>query len=108
MNHAKSAEELNKYLAEAGDKLVIIDFFACWCGPCKRIAPFLDKIAKEHADDLTILKVDVDEAEELAREYKINIMPTFVFKRRGEHLDTLEGSNEDKLMALINKHIVKK
>lgn len=105
VHQVKSKAELETKLSEAGDKLVVIDFFATWCGPCKRIAPVLEEIAKEHGDKLVVLKVDVDEIEELVGEYHIEVMPTFVFKRHGEHLDTLAGSNEDKLKELISKHV---
>lgn len=101
----KSKADLESKLTEAGDKLVVIDFFATWCGPCKRIAPILEEIAKENEGKLVVLKVDVDEVEELVGEYSIEVMPTFVFKRKGEHLDTLAGSNEDKLKELISKHV---
>lgn len=101
-------DDLGAQMTAAGDKLVIIDFFATWCGPCKRISPLLDELAKEHADDLVILKVDVDELDDLAKEYKIDIMPTFVFKRNGTNLDTVTGSNEDKLKEVIKKHLPKK
>lgn len=101
----KSKADLAAKLEEAGDKLVVIDFFATWCNPCKRIAPILEEIGKQHADKLVLLKVDVDEVEELVGEYSIEVMPTFVFKRQGKHLDTLTGSNEDKLRELINSHL---
>lgn len=101
----KSKEDLEAKFTEAGNKLVVVDFFATWCGPCKRIAPLLDELAAKHADKLVMLKVDVDEIEELVTEYAVEIMPTFVFKRNGQHLDTLVGSNEDKLKELITKHL---
>lgn len=103
----KSKPELQEKLSEAGDKLVVIDFFATWCGPCKKIAPVLEEIAKKYEGKLVVLKVDVDEIEELVGEYEIEVMPTFVFKRKGQHLDTLSGSNEDKLRELIEKHLSK-
>lgn len=105
VHQVKTKAELESKFTEAGDKLVVVDFFATWCGPCKRIAPLLDQIAKEKQDKLVMLKVDVDEVEELVGEYGIEVMPTFVFKRKGEHLDTLVGSNEDKLKELIEKHL---
>lgn len=101
----KSKSDLEAKLTEAGEKLVVIDFFATWCGPCKRIAPVLEEIAKENEAKLVVLKVDVDEVEELVGEYRVEVMPTFVFMRKGEHLDTLAGSNEDKLKELISKHV---
>lgn len=105
VHQVKSKPELQELLSEAGDKLVVIDFFAVWCGPCKKIAPVLEEIAKKYEGKLVVLKVDVDEIEELVGEYEIEVMPTFVFKRKGQHLDTLSGSNEDKLKELIEKHL---
>lgn len=105
VHQVKSKSELETKFAEAGDKLVVIDFFATWCGPCKRIAPLLDEIASKNKEKLVMLKVDVDEVEELVGEYSIEVMPTFVFKRKGEHLDTLVGSDESKLKELISKHL---
>jgi len=101
-----SREDMEKKLAEAGEKLVVIDFFATWCGPCKMIAPVLEEMAKSKADKLVILKVDVDLLEELAAEYSISVMPTFVFKKKGAHLDTLVGSNQNQLMQLVEKHLM--
>lgn len=101
----KSKSDLETKFNGAGDKLVVVDFHATWCGPCKRIAPLLEKIAEEKKDKLIMLKVDVDEVEELVGDYGIEVMPTFVFRRKGQHLDTLVGSNEDKLKELIEKHL---
>lgn len=100
----KSKSDLESQLVKAGDKLVVVDFFATWCKPCSRISPILEKIAEEKKDSLVVVKVDVDKVEDLAREYGIEVMPTFVFKRKGEQLDTLVGSNEDKLKELIGKY----
>lgn len=100
-------EELEEVYQLAEDKLVVIDFFATWCGPCKTIAPKLEAIAEELADKLVVVKIDIDGADvqDLVTGHKIEVMPTFVFKRRGVHLDTLSGSNEAKLKELIEKHI---
>lgn len=101
----QSKEDLDAKFVEAGDKLVVVDFFATWCGPCKRIAPLLEKIAEDNKEKLVVLKVDVDEVEELVGEYSVEVMPTFVFKKQGAHIDTLVGSNETKLQELIEKHM---
>lgn len=101
----KNKSELEAKFKEAGDKLVVVDFYATWCGPCKRIAPIVDELARRHKGDLVFLKVDVDEVEELVGECGIEVMPTFMFRRKGAHIDTLVGSNEQKLRELIEKHL---
>lgn len=101
----KTKAEFTSKLDEAGDKLVVIDFHATWCGPCKRIAPFVNTLAEQYKDKLVILKVDVDEIEELVSEYSIEYMPTFVLLRKREHIDTVSGSDEGKLKDLIEKNL---
>ena len=65
------------------DKVVLIDFFAQWCGPCKMMSPIIDKIANEHPE-YVIGKVDVDEDPELARAFGVMSIPTIVVMKNGE------------------------
>lgn len=82
-----------------------MDFYATWCGPCKVIAPVLEKIAQEYKDRLVVLKVDVDETDEIASEYKIEAMPTFVFIKNKQTLNKFSGASESKIRESIDKHI---
>jgi len=95
--------EFKAKLEEAGAKLVVVDFFATWCGPCKLIAPQIDAFAKEFGD-VVFLKIDVDENEEVAAEYNINCMPTFILFKNKSKIDEFSGANADKLKELIAKH----
>lgn len=101
--HIKDADDLKTRLAEAGDKLVVIDFKATWCGPCKMIGPKLDELAEELADSIVVLKVDVDECEDIAGEYNVNSMPTFVFLKNSKKIEEFSGANVDKLKNTILK-----
>ena len=102
--HIKDSEDLKNRLSEAGEKLVVIDFMATWCGPCKMIGPKLDEMATEMADAIVVLKVDVDECEDIATEYNINSMPTFVFVKSQKKLEEFSGANVEKLRTTIIKH----
>ena len=66
------------------DKPVIVDFWAEWCGPCHAVSPVLDKIVDEHNGDLKLVKVNIDEEQELARRYGIQSIPTIVLFKDGE------------------------
>jgi thioredoxin 1 len=66
------------------DKLVLVDFWAEWCGPCHAVAPVLDKIAEERADELKLVKLNIDEEQEIAMRYGIASIPTMVLFKNGE------------------------
>jgi len=93
-----------KQLSEAGDKLVVVDFYADWCGPCKRIAPALKDLAEKYPDSLQVLKVNVDDAEDVGRDCNIKAMPTFFFYKNAQKIDELTGANEPKLREKVEKH----
>lgn len=94
-------DDFNAKLDEAGEKLVIVDFFATWCGPCKMIAPQLETLSEKLKDTVLFLKVDVDENEELAGEYEISCMPTFVFFKNKKVVRTISGAAIDKIKEAI-------
>ncbi|CAH1737868.1 unnamed protein product [Aphis gossypii] len=96
------AADLATKLTDAKEKLVIIDFFAKWCGPCKLMAPFIEELANEYPD-VVMLKVDVDECEEAAIEYNIQSMPTFVFLKSKTEVVRFSGANKDKLKENLLK-----
>jgi len=77
---------------------VVIDFFATWCGPCKRIAPTYEKLS-ESLLSIVFLKVDVDESPELVNEFDISAMPTFVFLKDGKEVKRVEGADMGGLEA---------
>jgi len=96
-------EEFNGELANAGSKLVVVDFFAEWCGPCKMIAPKIEELSSQKSD-VVFVKVDVDENEEAAAQYNISAMPTFIFIKNKEKIDEMMGANYEKLKEMVEKH----
>merc|ERR1712226_286467 len=88
--------EYDKVLADAGGKLVVIDFTATWCGPCQRIAP-------KFVEWEGTFKVDVDENEETAAAYGVSAMPTFKFIKGGQKVGEVVGANEAAILAKITE-----
>ena len=73
-------------------KLVLVDFWAEWCGPCKQIAPTLEELAEKYSENLSVCKVDVDSNRELALQYNVRSIPSLMIFKNGEMVDSLIGA----------------
>ena len=83
------------------EKTVLVDFFATWCGPCQMLAPTIEEIADEHPE-YTVVKIDVDDAPELAVKYGIVSIPTLVVIKNGEVINKVIGvHSKDEILALL-------
>ena len=86
--------------------LVLVDFWATWCGPCKALAPKLDEIAKEYGEKVVVAKVDIDQNRETPTKFGVRGVPTLALFKDGELVDQLVGNHpKDSITALLDKHV---
>jgi thioredoxin 1 len=93
--------------ALGAEGLVLVDFWAGWCPPCRRLAPTLEALAAAYEGRLTVLKVDVDECPDLSERYGIRSIPTLVLFRDGRMVDrTLGALPMDELRRFVDAHLL--
>ena len=88
INDSKFEEEVLK-----SNGLVLVDFWAEWCGPCRQLGPILDEVSKSMGDKVKICKMNVDEAPETAAQFGIRSIPTMFLFKDGQQVDTKVGLN---------------
>jgi thioredoxin 1 len=91
---------------KGGDKPLVIDFWATWCGPCRMVAPIISELAEKYDGKVVVGKCDVEENDELAAQFGIRNIPTVLFIKNGEVVDKLVGAVskqkfEEKFDALL-------
>jgi len=99
-------ESIQKILA--GDKPVLIDFFATWCGPCKMMTPVVEELSKELGGSMHVLKIDVDQHEELSEQYRIQSVPTFLLLDKGEIMWRKSGVISKNILFEEAQKLIKK
>ena len=88
------------------DKLVVVDFWATWCGPCRMLTPILDEVEEEMAGKLEVVKVNVDDADEIAAQFRIMSIPTLLFFKNGQLVDKTVGAMpKNVLVERINANL---
>lgn len=88
------------------DKLVLIDFSATWCGPCKQLSPIIDELHSEYSNRVVIGKVDIEENNDIVNKYSIRNVPTLLFIKNGKLVDKMVGAQtKSKLVEVIDKNI---
>jgi thioredoxin 1 len=91
IKYIDSLEQFNKIIQTSGERLLMFDFYADWCPPCKEIDPVLEKIAKEKSEIVTVYKINIDRNKALATSFRVGGIPHVVFFKNKETVLTLSG-----------------
>lgn len=90
----------------SSEKLVLVDLYASWCGPCKALAPILEEIDKKYEGKIKVVKVNVDEEESIAARFGIASIPTVIFFKNGRTVGSFVGlRNELEITKMVNKYL---
>ena len=91
---------------KGAEKLTLVDFWADWCGPCKMIAPTIDELASDYDGKLKVCKLDVDANQRTAMEYSVRSIPTILFFKGGEVVETIVGAHpKQRFEEVIEAHL---
>ena len=94
---------------EKAKGLVVVDFWAAWCGPCRAIAPILEDLAKANPGKVQITKLDVDANQRTSMRFNVRSIPTLLFFKDGKHVDTVvglvqKGALQERIAKHLNEH----
>ena len=101
IEHLETQEAYNTAIKSSD--VVLIDFYAQWCGPCKRIAPQLEALAEELKETVAFYKVDVDVNEEVVLQEGVKAMPTFILYKSGERVLDIVGADMEKVKSAVSE-----
>ncbi|MDP2498701.1 MAG: thioredoxin [Candidatus Palauibacterales bacterium] len=91
---------------ESADGLAMVDFWAEWCGPCRMVSPIVEELAEEYEGQVKVAKVDVDESQRTAQKFNVRSIPSILFFKDGEHVDTVVGAvPKGQLEEKIEEHL---
>jgi thioredoxin 1 len=97
----QNKEQLKQVIATSGDRLLVFEFYADWCPPCKELAPILEEIAKENSRALDIYKINTDKHSDLARDFRVTGIPHVVFFKNKKSVMSLSGLYPKKMYLKV-------
>ena len=96
----------NNFDSEVENGVVVVDFFATWCGPCKMLAPVFEELSNEMNESAKFVKVDIDQNMEIARKFMVSTVPTMMIFKDGKQVDTMVGfMPKDVIKSKVEAHI---
>lgn len=106
MSELSTIDNLNTYSTSNPSKLLVIDFKASWCAPCKAIKPFIDYL-KENYPNVDFYEIDIEDEtkDTIINNFSIEKLPTFIYYKNGKVCETLIGTNKSKIEELINEFL---
>ncbi len=92
--------------SQVASGLTLVDFWAEWCGPCRQVAPTIEKLAEEYSGQVTVAKVDVDANQQTAMKFRVMSIPTVILFKDGQPVELMVGADMsgNKYRAMIAKH----
>ena len=107
-NLTKLTDENFKKEVLDSDQIVLVDFWAPWCGPCKKLGPIIEELANENHKDMKFTKLNVDNSKKIAGQYGIRSIPTVGIFKDGKPIDGFVGlKSKAEIKALLKKHLIK-
>ncbi|KAL2532127.1 Thioredoxin H2 [Abeliophyllum distichum] len=101
--HSSNRWQLHFNSSKQMNKLIVVDFSASWCGPCKFMEPVFNDMSSKYTD-VDFAKIDVDELSDVAKEFAVQAMPTFLLLKQGKEVERVVGAKRDELEKKILKH----
>ncbi|KAI3793971.1 hypothetical protein L1987_36595 [Smallanthus sonchifolius] len=101
--HSSNRWQLHYNQSKQSPKLMVVDFSASWCGPCKVLEPFIRSLSSKY-QEIDFIKIDVDELQDVAQQFGVQAMPTLVLLKQGNEVERVVGAKKDELEKKILKH----
>jgi thioredoxin 1 len=99
-------EKVEDFKEALNNDVVVVDFFATWCGPCKMLMPVIDQLSSELGDKVKVIKVDVDQFSDLAAEHNIMSVPSLLFFKNGKLEEMTKGFKpKEEVLRIVNQYL---